>query len=181
MCINWLASAFNYFMVGFLVKYFPGNIYINSLMSTLSEIAAYCLAGYFYKKFGVIKCFMISFGIAVIGGAGIVIFEISTGFYKNNSDVVGGWLFPTLVIFAKLGVSAAFNINYVCNLDLFPVLFASTAYGFCNFLARLFTILSPQVAEIQSLLPMVLFTGTSLLAMITSAFLKPAKKEKETN
>lgn len=179
MSFSWLASSFNYYMVAFLLKYFPGNVYINSAVSALSEVAAIMLSGLLYEKLGVKKSFILSYGIAVIGGIGIIVFEYSNHFFQTTTTVVGGLLFPTLVLLAKFGISAAFTINYLCNLDLFPVLFASTAYGFCNFLARGFTILSPQVAEIQSLLPMLLFTFFSLVAMLTSTCLRVIPQRQE--
>jgi hypothetical protein len=48
MAFNWFTSAFNYYMIGFLMKYFPGNVFINSATSSLSEVAACVLAGVFY-------------------------------------------------------------------------------------------------------------------------------------
>ena len=172
MSLNWLASSFNYYMVGFLLKYFPGTIYVNGTTSSLSELAACLSAGYLYTKLGVKKSFVIAFGIASVGGFGILWFEIATNFYSGEEQTTESFLFPFLVLFAKFGISLAFTVNYLCNLDLFPVLFAATALGFCNFLARLFTIFSPEVAEIQSLLPMILFSSFSIVTMFTSMLLR---------
>lgn len=58
MSFSWLASSFNYYMVVFLLKYFPGNVYVNSAVSSLSECAACVLAGFIYAKFGVKKAFV---------------------------------------------------------------------------------------------------------------------------
>lgn len=144
MSFSWLASSFNYYMVVFLLKYFPGNVYINSGVSSLSECAACVLAGFIYAYFGVKKAFISQYALSTIGGLGIVIYEVSVGFYSGDSSASSnGWLFPVLVLVAKFGISAAFTLNYICMMDLFPVLFASSAYGFCNFLARVFTIFAP--------------------------------------
>lgn len=178
MSLSWLASSFNYYMVGFLLKYFPGSIYVNGSISSLSELAAGLTAGLIYAKFGVKKSLVISFGIAAVGGFGILWYEIATDFYSGDQSDVSSFLFPTLVLFAKFGISLAFTINYLSNLDLFPVLFAATALGFCNFLARLFTIFSPEVAEIQSLLPMILFASLSIVTMFTSMFLRVQAPQK---
>jgi hypothetical protein len=69
-------------MIAFLLKYFPGNVYFNSAASALSEVAACALAGVFYKTLGVKKAYVISFAIGVVGGVGILIYEISTHFYS---------------------------------------------------------------------------------------------------
>ncbi len=68
-------------MVGFLLKYFPGSIYVNGSISSLSEVAATLSAGYFYAKVGVRKAFVISFGISAIGGFGIIWYEMQTKFF----------------------------------------------------------------------------------------------------
>ena len=160
-------------MVGFLLKYFPGSIYVNGSISSLSEILATFFAGFIYAKFGVKKSYIFSFGMASLGGFGILWYKISTDFYAGGDEpTTESFVFPALVLFSKGGISSAFTVNYLCNLDLFPVLFAATALGFCTFLARLFTIFSPEVAEIQSLLPMILFSSLSLVTMFTSMFLR---------
>ena len=177
MTFSWLASSFNYYMVGFLLKYFPGNVYVNGAVSAISEVVATILAGVIYEKLGCKKAFVFMYALSTVGGVGIVIYEMSVGFYKNDTELTSGWFFPFLVLFAKFGISSAFTLNYLCNVDLFPVLFVSTAYGFCNFFARFFTIFAPQVAEIQSVFPMTLFSIFSCIAMITSMFLKVKPKE----
>jgi len=49
MSFGWLASSFNYYMIAFLLKYFPGNVFINSVASSLSETAANILAGFIFS------------------------------------------------------------------------------------------------------------------------------------
>jgi hypothetical protein len=39
MIIVWTADSFIFFLLGFLVKYMPGDIYFNSVISGLSAIA----------------------------------------------------------------------------------------------------------------------------------------------
>lgn len=84
MSFCWLTSSFNYYMVGFLLKYFPGSIYVNGSISSLSECVACCMGGYIYSKLGVKKAFILSFGIAAVGGFGILWYEIATDFYGPN-------------------------------------------------------------------------------------------------
>jgi hypothetical protein len=36
-------------MIGFLMKYLPGNLYVNSLIRTFAEVSAYALAGLFFQ------------------------------------------------------------------------------------------------------------------------------------
>ena len=148
MSTCWLAASFNYYMVAFLLKYFPGNVYVNSSFSTISEVIAYFLIGIIFRKYGVKIAFIVSFGTAAVGGVGILLYEICTHFYSDNPTTPPGWIFPSLVLLAKFGISAGFNVVYVANPYMFPLLFASTAMGFCNFLARASTIFAPIVAEV---------------------------------
>lgn len=50
---------------------------------------------------------------------------------------------PIFVILTKFGISGSFVVVYVATAETFPTLFATTAMGFCNFLARVFTIMAP--------------------------------------
>ena len=122
--------------------------------------------------------YRVAFGTAFLGGICILIYELATDFYGESPEPVTGLLFPALVLISKFGITLSFTINYLAQDDLFPVLFVSTAYGLCNFLARFFTIFSPQVAEIQSIVPITLFVTTTGIAMITSNFLIPKEEIK---
>ena len=82
-----------------------------------------------------------------------------------------------LVIVAKFGISANYNIIYVAHGDIFPVLFSATAFGFCSFFARLFTSLSPLLAEIEEPAPMIAFTGASFFAAFAAVFLVKGSKD----
>ena len=161
MAICFTTFSFNYYMVSFLLKYFPGNMFVNSAVSSLSDVSGNILGGIMYASFGAKRALGVSYSISILGGFGILLIQAST---DNKTSL----LFPALVLIAKLGMTSVINILYVCNNEFFPVLFASTALGFCNFFARLATMLAPQVAEIQSQIPMVIFTGFCGLAAIAS-------------
>ena len=36
----WIYAAFNYYLIGYYVKYFPGNIFFNFMMMTVAEVIA---------------------------------------------------------------------------------------------------------------------------------------------
>jgi len=75
-------------------------------------------------------------------------------------------IFPILVLVSKFGIACAFNIIYVSHSTVFPIAFAATALGFCNFFARLFSAGSPVLAQIEEPLPMIAFTFTSVTACV---------------
>jgi len=171
MSLCWMTSAFNFNLIGFLLKYSPGSFFVNSSMSALSEVAAALVASLIYNKFGIRKAFVISFAISALGGCGILWYKTHTDFYVRRPSI-DSWTFPCLVIFAKFGISSALLICFICNLDLWPALFAHKALIFSNFPARIATIFSPEVAEIQSLLPMILFSSLSIMTMFTSMLIR---------
>ena len=76
---------------------------------------------------------------------------------------------------AKFGVALSFGINYLSNPYLFPTLFAATALGFCNTFARLFSALSPMLAQMDEPIPMILFVASSTLTLVAVFMLKVPK------
>ena len=57
-----------------------------------------------------------------------------------------------------------------CN--IFPTLFASTALGYCNVLARIFSAVSPVLAQMEEPTPMWVFTVTAAVASVLSLVLQ---------
>ena len=136
------------------------------MASSGSELIAIVLSGIVYKKFGIRLAFFISYVISVVGGICILIWgEAHTG------------LMPLFVIFAKFGISSGFVIVYVSTVDIFPTLFCATAIGFCNFFARIATILAPEVAVRSAPLPMLIFTSMTALGAVLSLFIRPPPKK----
>ena len=74
-----------------------------------------------------------------------------------------GWAFPLFILLTKFGIASAFNIVYVSHNDVFPVLFAATALGFCNFVTRIFTGISPILAQMEEPLPMLIMFALSVI------------------
>jgi len=119
----------------FEIKYFPGDVFVNAYAAIIASIPGNAFAAVCYHKKGfrvTLRCAMIS---AILGGVLILMMEESS-------------LFPMFVLFAKFGIQAGFNVIYMAHADLFPVLFAATAMGICNTLARVGTIVAPNLAEV---------------------------------
>lgn len=99
-------------MIAFLIKYFPGSIYVNQSASAISEICAAASSSIIYKKLGVKKAYMMAFGLALIGSLSIIAYEVNTGFYDQGANVHTGWIFPFFVLVGKFGITVGFTINY---------------------------------------------------------------------
>ena len=131
----WVASAFDYYLINFQLKYIKGDIYVNTVVSSVSEVVAYIVSGALYDKIGPKISFVVSFIIAIIGS--ILYITLSTPYPG---------LVPFMVLGSKFGISASFNVVYLAN-GLFPAVYSSTTFGLCNFFARFASMLAPILAE----------------------------------
>ena len=131
MLFLWIASAFDYFLINFQLKYIEGDIYINTIVSSVSEVCAYVLSGAVYGIIGPKISFVVSYIIAIIGSIFYIIFGTSA---KS--------LVPVMILGAKFGIAGAFNCVWMAN-TLFPSQYASTTLGLFNAFARLSSMLAP--------------------------------------
>lgn len=119
------------------VKYLPGDIYVNTITSNMSQNFAALMGGFIYSRIGIRGSFSLLFSISVIGGTLILIFSQSAEY-----------LMPLFVCLAMFGCSGGFTLVYVSTQDVFPAIFCATAIGICNVASRFLTIMSDLVAEI---------------------------------
>ena len=164
----WIVSAFDYYLINFQLKYIDGDIYENTIISSVSEVTAYLISGALYDKIGPKVSFIGSFVLAVVGS----VLLITLG--DNHVDYV-----VYMVLGTKFGISGSFNVVYLAN-SLFPPIYSSTTFGAFNFFARLFSMIAPPFAELQKPLPMSLFCVLAAAAALASAFLR-TEKDKEEN
>lgn len=165
MAVFWTTSSFNYYIITFYLKYIPGNIYVNTSLSCTAEVLAYFISGAVLKTFGVKLSFILSFILAAIGGIMLVIF------YNASGALIG-----VFVLFAKFGIASCFNLCYLATPQMFPIALCTTAFGICNIFARLFTILSPLIAEIPDPVPMTIFSIMCIGAAFLPLLLREIKR-----
>ena len=131
----WTTSSFDYYLLTFLLKYIPGNIYVNTTVSCLSEITANTTSGIVMKVIGIKYSFLIAYCVATLGGL------CMTFFFSVDSAMA------VFVLLSKFGIAFAFNTAYLSTPMVFPVILTSTAFGICNVVARFSTIASPSVTR----------------------------------
>lgn len=168
MIVMWTASSFCYYFITFFLKYIPGNIYVNTSISSISEIIAYVFSGSLMKILGTKVSYLIAWAVAILGGVLMVCF--------SNVDAAMG----VFVLLSKFGVSFSFNNSYLATPMMFPVSLTATAFGLCNMVARLSTILSPVVAEFPFPSPMIVFTIVCIIAFVLTFFLRVIHKKPPT-
>ncbi|CAI2363436.1 unnamed protein product [Moneuplotes crassus] len=156
-------GSFNYYMVGFYIKYVGDNIYINILASTSSEIAGNFAFAFIQKCIGskksLIVCFMLSLASAI------------PLLFVNNSIVIAICVFS-----GKFFIEGGFTVAYFVNPEIFHPLFVPFSFGLCNFVARIFTIFAPQVAEIKPRqTPVIVLMVLAFLATFLTTFMRKKK------
>jgi hypothetical protein len=161
LTIIWTVASFNYYLINFELKYINGDIFNNFMISSASEIVSFIFAGIMFQIIGMKPSFVISFGIALTGSVTYMAYG-SDG--KNK-------LIPLMILGAKFGISSTFNIAYLSNIMLYPPILATTAFGICNLFARVATIVAPELAEIPNPVPMGVFSGLCILAIVSSVLL----------
>jgi hypothetical protein len=67
-CMLWLMSAFNFYLITFYLKYFPGNIFQSSMVFAISDMVAFFLSGTILKYVKVGRALRLSFAVSWVGG-----------------------------------------------------------------------------------------------------------------
>lgn len=134
--IIWSCSMFNYYLIAFYLKYFPGSIFKNSLWFAVADFLSYCISGNILKRTNTQKTLFISY---VISGTGSIIYL----FFFWDIRLV-----PLFIILSRVGNSMAFNTVYVSNNRMFPTKYLASSFGIVNFISHLYAIAAPLTAEI---------------------------------
>ena len=96
MSLNWIGSSFDYYLISFYMKYVPGNIFINTAVSSFSELTAYIFSAFAMSRLGFKLSFMIGFALAAVGGFCIALCDPK------------GAAIAIFVLIAKAGIAFAF-------------------------------------------------------------------------
>ena len=139
--ILWSMCSFNFYMLTFFLKYFPGNIFQNSLMFAVSDLIAFALSGTVIQYTSVVRSYKLAFLISSVGGILYI-------FFAPIPDLI-----PMFICLSRMGVTMAFNLGYISVPRLFPVKFQSTVYAVVNLFAHIIACAGPVVAEMPNPVP----------------------------
>lgn len=68
LCIMiWTAGSFNYYLIAYQLKYIQGNLYVNTIVSSTSEVCAFIFSGVLINKYGLKRTLVGSYILAIIG------------------------------------------------------------------------------------------------------------------
>lgn len=153
-------GTFNFYLLSFYLKYFPGNIFANSAYFACSDLIAFVGAGTLLNYAGMKISLRVASTIAMTGGLMYL-------FLSQHEDLI-----PFMICFSRIGQSMIFNTTLICVNRLFPTLFIANAYGIVNFIAHSVACISPFVAEVKNPYPFIVFCFFVSLAIVSSFFLK---------
>ena len=200
LTILWTIDSFAYYMLQALTKDYEGNIYLNFYFDGLAGIIGISLARPFYVWVGMRPSFQIPILFTILFGFLCMAYQQSwlspefvdslgvppcgeacAGDPEAEREHRLGTLIPFLVFFTKIGVNFTFQTTYLASFGeniIFPFFKRATAIGYCNFVARGVTILSPMAAELDRPIPAILLLATQTIGLITTFFL-PGSEEIE--
>lgn len=112
--MTWTLASFNFYLLTFFLKYFPGNIYVNSLVFAASDVVAFLSSGIFMQYMRVANGYLLANAIGLVGGLSFV-------FTQGHLDSIeNDWIIPVIVSISRIGCSMNFNLGYVSTSRLFP-------------------------------------------------------------
>ena len=163
MMLNWSCASFTFYLLNFYVKYMPGDIFVNSIVSGISCFIV-LIEGPLQHKFSSKIGQAFSFSLGLISAIMICFFD------RETNQIV---LYSLVLLIAKSGAELAFAFVTLIHLELFPTSFLVTSYGICNIFCRLATMFAPIVAEIpNSSVPLSFLLGLNLMGVVASLVLK---------
>ena len=119
-------GTFNFYLLSFYMKYFPGNIFENSVYFACSDLCAFFLAGVLLNYTSMKFTIRVASIAALIGGFMYLFLESSQPELQ-----------PAMIVLSRLGQSMIFNATLISVNRLFPTLLIANAYGICNFCAHI--------------------------------------------
>ncbi len=67
MCGVWITGMFCYHLIFYQLKYLKGDVYLNNVVSTLSELSAFLFSGIIYEFIGLKKTLVCSYLVSALG------------------------------------------------------------------------------------------------------------------
>ena len=153
-----MLSSFNFYLITFYLKKFPGSIYVNSFCFGFADMIAFLSSGMILKYYTIAQGLSFSYSLSLIAGC------LYLAFYSVQIP----WVIPVLVCFSRIGGSMSFNIGYVSVARLFPTKFVSTVFGIVNFVSHSFTVGAPMVAELPEPYPFCVFSANAFVAIFVA-------------
>lgn len=139
LCITifiFMFNVFSMYMISFMLKYLPGDKYMNLFLLGVADFIPSVMSGVVMKLMPTKRGLIL--GHILI--CGFIIFHLFFGGIE--------WLGMPCIFFIRLTITLVNCLDFYVVYELFPAKFASVVYGGCNIAAGLVSILSPMAVEI---------------------------------
>jgi len=113
IALSWSASTVCFYIIGFYIKYIPGDVFINIIIVSIADALSSIGAGIVASSIGAKKTLFMSFSLATIAGMGLI-------FAGNNT-----FLIMVFVLITRYGINSAFTLCYIITADYFPSIVSS--------------------------------------------------------
>jgi hypothetical protein len=107
----WICGSFNFYLITFFLKYFPGVVYYNNIAYATADVFAYICSGLVLKYINVRTGLVCAYLIAALSSLMYVIF------YKKN---ISDFAVSAIIFMCRIGGAMSFNMGYVAVAKLFP-------------------------------------------------------------
>jgi hypothetical protein len=170
MTITWSFSAFAFFLVPFyLTTLESNNMFLLSTSLAIAEIISSIICLTLIHGRDLRKVLSFFCALTCFGTVGVMIFN---GIEKGSSEASLAMCYLVLYV----GIVTAFDLVYLLVNELFPTLYLATAYGVCNIVGRLITVLAPLVSRAPKPFPMLILAAYSGICIILPICLIQEKK-----
>jgi len=158
--------SFNYYMVNFFMKYVGGNIFINTLLSSISESIGNFAVSPIHKYSNTKVSFMVMFGCSWLVALPLLV--------SKSSVIVAVSVFS-----CKFFIEGAFMMAYFVNAEVFPPLLVPFSFSIWGIMSKIATIGAPVAAEIKPRqVPIILLCVFSAIACGCVTLLRIPKSTK---
>ena len=162
MLYAWCATSVSFYINSLMLKYTEGDMFLNTFSSIMAEIFSLLIAGAISVNLGLKFSIVAAYVVGFLGSLLLLIFSSIQS------------LIPLFLILLRFGLGSSFGLIYLANI-IFPVEFATQTLGFCNTMARICTVASPILVELDPVIYKLFLCATTLGGAILTSCLKIPK------
>ena len=162
MWFVYCVSFMSYFVIGYYIGSFKGNLYINAFALIIADVAWNLFSSILYKRFGLKKSFALIF--VLITSATIVYL-----LFSHIPEITYGWVFVM-----RFGATLSCTLSMYSWSVLFETKIRARSLAFWNFIGRLMTICAPMIVALASN-PIIIITTLAISASAISQLLQNPK------
>lgn len=127
--VFWIGTEFCFFVIGFHMKYLPGNIFEIVTLQALVTAVSFTSGGLISKKIGIQNTIALCFSVATVGSYLMIKAPLS--------------LELPLLIFTKAGVDCGYSQVLMYTTSEFPSYLTSQILGICNIFSSIAGVMAP--------------------------------------